>query len=147
MRHIQPYSSFKGPLADPRQLLTTESSLKIMKNVFYFMLKALFVLEIFSFLSWLFGYVEKRFDKKAEVHSKIYDVPDWTINNYNAKNTAILPDFRAIRPKLCGNSAFLQNVRTRESGEITVFFAVLQYTYCPISQEVKASRQQNLVRL
>ena len=70
-----------------------------MKNVFYFMLKALFVLEIFSFLSWLFGYVEKRFDKKAEVHSKIYDVPDWTINNYNAKNTAILPDFRAIRQK------------------------------------------------
>ena len=29
------------------------------------MLKALFVLELFIFLSWLFGYVELRFDEKA----------------------------------------------------------------------------------
>ena len=29
-----------------------ESSLKIMKNAFYFILKALFVLKIFQFLSW-----------------------------------------------------------------------------------------------
>ena len=29
------------------------------------MLKYLFVLEIFSFLSWVFGYVEKRLDEKA----------------------------------------------------------------------------------
>ena len=34
-----------------------ESSLKIMKNAFYFMLKALFVLKIFKLLSWLFGHV------------------------------------------------------------------------------------------
>ena len=30
-----------------------------MKNAFYFFLKALFVLNIFKFLSSLFGYVEK----------------------------------------------------------------------------------------
>ena len=36
----------KGPFL----FLTTESSLKMMKNVFYFMLKALFVLEIFIFV-------------------------------------------------------------------------------------------------
>ena len=35
-----------------------ESPLKMIKNAFYFMLKALFVFEIFTFLSWLFGYVE-----------------------------------------------------------------------------------------
>ena len=34
------------------QFLTTESPLKIMKNIFYFMLKAQFVLEIFTLLSW-----------------------------------------------------------------------------------------------
>ena len=34
----------------------------MMKSVFYFMLKALFVLEIFTFLSLLFGFVEKRLD-------------------------------------------------------------------------------------
>ena len=30
-----------------------------MKNAFYFTLKALFVIKISKFLSWLFGYVEK----------------------------------------------------------------------------------------
>ena len=30
-----------------------------MKNDFYFILKAVFVLKIFKFLSWLFRYVEK----------------------------------------------------------------------------------------
>ena len=47
-----------------------EIPLKVIKNAFYFMLKALFVLEIFTFLSWLFGYVEKRLDKKAMVNFK-----------------------------------------------------------------------------
>ena len=30
-----------------------------MKNAFYFILKAFFVLKIFKFLSWVFGHVEK----------------------------------------------------------------------------------------
>ena len=30
-----------------------------MKNAFYFILKSLFVLKIFKFLSWLFGHVKK----------------------------------------------------------------------------------------
>ena len=42
-----------------RQFLATESSLKMMKNIFYFLLKALFVLKLSKFLSWLFGHVEK----------------------------------------------------------------------------------------
>ena len=36
-----------------------ESPLKLMKNAFYFILKALFVLKIFKFLSRLFGHVGK----------------------------------------------------------------------------------------
>ena len=36
-----------------------------MKNALYFMLKAFFILEIFTFLYFLFGYVEKRLDKKT----------------------------------------------------------------------------------
>ena len=55
----------------------------MMKNVFSFMFKALFVLEIFTFLSWLFGYVERCLDKKAIVNFKIYDVTNWTASNYN----------------------------------------------------------------
>ena len=37
-----------------------------MKNAFYIKLKALFILDIFTFLSWRFGHVEKQLDKKAE---------------------------------------------------------------------------------
>ena len=55
----------------------------MMNSAFYFILKAFFVLVIFAFLSWLFRYVEKRLDKKTMVNFKIYDVTDWTTNNYN----------------------------------------------------------------
>ena len=37
-----------------------ETPLKMMKNAFYFILKALFVLKILKLLSWVFGHVEKR---------------------------------------------------------------------------------------
>ena len=40
----------KGPILGLRQFLTIESPLKIMRNAFYFMLRALFVLEVFTFL-------------------------------------------------------------------------------------------------
>ena len=58
-----------------------------MQNTFYFILKALFVLEIFTVLSWLFGYVvETRLDIniKTKFNYKICDIIDWTTNNYNA---------------------------------------------------------------
>ena len=60
-------------------IYSNESPLKMMKNAFYFMLKDLFVLEEFIFLSGLFGYAEKLLDKKTMVN----DVTDWTTNNYN----------------------------------------------------------------
>ena len=75
--------------------------LKIMKNAFYFKLKALLVLGIFTFLMWRFDYLEKWLDKKSNVNYKIY-VRGCTTNNY------------------------------------------IQYTYYPISQDVKATRQTNL---
>ena len=41
----------KGAVSGLRQVLGTESPLKMIKNAFYFTLKALFVLKIFKFLS------------------------------------------------------------------------------------------------
>ena len=41
-----------------------------MKNAFYFMLRALFNFEIFTFLSWLFGYVENGLIGKLMLISK-----------------------------------------------------------------------------
>ena len=76
------------------------SLFKMMKNAFYFILKALFVLKIFNFLSWLFGHVKKKWlDSKEKVNFKIYDVTVWLTNNYK----------------------------------------------CPMPQDVKATRQWNLV--
>ena len=53
------------------------------KNAFYFMFKTLFVLEIFTFLSCLFGYVEKRSYKKAKVSLKFMTSTDWKTKTYN----------------------------------------------------------------
>ena len=44
-------TKIKGALSGVKQFLATESPLKIMKNAFYFTLKAHFVLKIFKFLS------------------------------------------------------------------------------------------------
>ena len=42
--------NFKGTLSDLRQFLATESPVEMMKNAFYFFLKALFLLELFKLL-------------------------------------------------------------------------------------------------
>ena len=54
----------------------------MMKNAFYFILQTLFVLAIFTFLPGLFGYIEKRLDKKAVIF-KIYYAMDGTTKNHN----------------------------------------------------------------
>ena len=53
-----------------------ESHFKKIKDVFCFILKALFVLKIFNFLSLLFwaGHIGKQVDKKVKVNFKIFDV-------------------------------------------------------------------------
>ena len=57
----------------------------MMKNAFYFTLKALFVLKIFKISSWLFSHVEKRLDKKDKVSFKIDDVTTWYTINSNTQ--------------------------------------------------------------
>ena len=44
-------AKLKGPLSGLRIFLTPENPLKMMKNAFYFTLKFIFVLKIFTFLS------------------------------------------------------------------------------------------------
>ena len=53
-----------------RQSLATENPLKMTKNVFYFTLKAIFVLKIFKCLCWLFGHIENGLIKKIRLISK-----------------------------------------------------------------------------
>ena len=54
----------------PKKLLTTESLLEVIENSFYFLLKALFVLQEFKFLSCLFGHEGKWFHKKDTLIEK-----------------------------------------------------------------------------
>ena len=54
-----------------------------MKNYFYFMLKALFVLKVIILESYRFGYVQKQFAKKVNVNFKVYDVTARAKNNLN----------------------------------------------------------------
>ena len=65
------------------QFLVVESSLKMMKITFYFMLKALSDLNVFKYLSRLFSHVGQQLNKKAKANFKNYDVTDWQTNNYN----------------------------------------------------------------
>ena len=55
----------KGALSGLRQFLATESPLKMIKNVFYFTSKALLVLKILKFLSWIFGHDQNGLIKKV----------------------------------------------------------------------------------
>ena len=73
---------FKGALSGLRQFLATESPFKVIKNVFYFTLKALFVLKILKLLSWHIGHLEKRLGYKDKVSFKLYDVRAWLVNNW-----------------------------------------------------------------
>ena len=83
---------FKGSLSGLQQFMTTESPLKIMKNTFF----TPFFLKIFTILSWLFGHIGKRLDKKAKVNFKIHGVTDWITNNYNMHSQLIEYNVRNI---------------------------------------------------
>ena len=77
------FKVFKGALSGQRQFLATEIPLKMMKNDFYFTSKALSVLKIFKFLSWLFDHEVKRLEKKDKVNFNFFDVIAWLTNNCN----------------------------------------------------------------
>ena len=57
----------------------------MMKNAFYFILEALFILKIFKFCLKFFVIYRKRVDLKDKVNFKIYNVTAWLSNNYNMR--------------------------------------------------------------
>ena len=73
----------KGAVLPLRQFLATENRRRLKKNTFYFIFKALVVIKMFKFLSWLFGHIEKMVWLKEKINFKINNVPTWLTNNYN----------------------------------------------------------------
>ena len=56
-------------------------SLQMMQNTFCFMLKGLFILDIFNFCTNFFVHVGKLVND-AMIYFKLYDVVDWQTSNY-----------------------------------------------------------------
>ena len=59
-----------------------------MEKAYYFMTKALFVLKIFTFLSWYLDHVPKRLDKEGKIN--FCDVTAWLTNNCKTHDTQYL---------------------------------------------------------
>ena len=59
-----------------------ESPLKMMKNVFYFVLKSFFVLNVFKFCHDILAMYEKQLDLK-DSQLQNHDVTTWFTNNFN----------------------------------------------------------------
>ena len=55
----------------------------MMKDAFYFILKAFFVLKVGKFFYDILAVQEKGLDWKDRVNFKIHDVTTWLTNNYN----------------------------------------------------------------
>ena len=55
----------------------------MIKNAFYFILKDLFILKLFKYLSWIFGLVEKKAYMKDNFNFEFYDETAWLTKNYN----------------------------------------------------------------
>ena len=74
-------------------------SFKMMKNALYFILKALFVLKIFKFLSWLFGHVKNGLIRKIRLISKFMtsQLGKQTIAIDILHNISRSKDYRAIK--------------------------------------------------
>ena len=61
-KHENTFISLKSDSHHPKKFVFicfNKSPLKVMKNAFYFILEALFVIQIFKFLSKGFGHIEK----------------------------------------------------------------------------------------
>ena len=98
MGSFLPLRYVKVALSSLRRFLAAESPLKMIKNAFYFISKALFVLKIFKFLFWLFGHVAKLLDKKDKVNFKFYDI---TICLSNSCNTHIVQYLEKYQKMKC----------------------------------------------
>ena len=59
---FEQFRIIKGALSSLWQLLAAEIHFKMMKNAFYFTLKALLALQKFKYLSWIFSPVKKQLD-------------------------------------------------------------------------------------
>ena len=81
--HAEHHLKSDSPLPKNIFFICFNDSPSMMKNTFYFILKALFVLKIFKFLSWLFAHVEKTAWLERKDTFEIYDVTAWLTMNYN----------------------------------------------------------------
>ena len=96
----------------------------MVKNALHFMLKALFDFEKFTFLSRLFGEVEKLLHEKARVNFKVYGVTEWRVYYYKhilsnisrSKGNQTMKFRQLIENNL--RNIFLEKSNTKSGGEV-----------------------------
>ena len=82
--------TLKSTLPDLSRFPATESPLKLMKNTFHFISKALFVLKIYTFLSWLFCHAEDSLIRRLRLTSKFMTSSTvWQITTHKWKQVHI----------------------------------------------------------
>ena len=95
-----------------------------MKNAFYSIVKAFFVLKIFNFLSWLFGHVEKTawLERGGQFQNFYFTI--WLTTNYNTHIAQYLkkwrqPDIKIVQAKEYNKrNIFLQNHADNDIGRL-----------------------------
>ena len=108
-----------------------------MKNTFYFVLKASFILKIFKFILVM---QEKWLDYKDEVNFKIYDVTTWLTSNYNthiAQYIHILPKPSQVMKYITRGIYFFKNHAENEAGRLVPdLFLVFRKALCEVKARV-----------
>ena len=77
-----------------QSILFNKSPLKLRKNAFYLTLKTFFVFKIFTFLSWIFGYVVKTSSLERYDYFQNVNVTTWLTNNGNSYIAQYLKKYR-----------------------------------------------------
>ena len=98
-----------------------------------FTLKAIFLLKIFKFLFCLFGYVEKRLEKRAKVNFKIYDATSQKTNSYNTRCKYNMKhgQFRSNHQRCSRKKVFLEiSQNSRETTCARVYFLIKLLAAC-----------------
>ena len=95
-----------------------------MKNAFYYMLKALVVVEIFTIVSRRFTYVEKWLDNKAMVNFKMYCISKTVPNILRSKGNPAIKFGQLIKQNI--KNIFLEKLYSKCDRETSFWTYLLK---------------------
>ena len=109
-----------------RNYIWIERAILYLRRICWILLKIIEILDL-KWMFTVFSPISGRCwcKKNCPLHCEKYRNFTWFPGVKILRKSAVSAQFRVIRLKLCGNCAFPENLHTRKSGEIMLFFAVL----------------------